>query len=342
MRDTIKISLIVPVFNEEEAIPLFYKTVKENSELNRYDIEILFINDGSTDLTESIIEALSVSDKNVISLSFTRNFGKEPALMAGLEHASGDAVIPIDVDLQDPIDVIPEMVDKWQAGADVVLAKRVDRTSDSVLKRNTAEMFYKIHNRISDLKIQENVGDFRLLSRDTVEHIKQLPERNLFMKGILSWVGGKVEIVEYTRNERAAGISKFNGWKLWNFAIEGITSFSTLPLRVWSYIGFFISFMSLCYGSWIILDKFINDNPVPGFPTLIVAIVFLGGIQLIGIGIIGEYVGRLYIETKQRPRYLLKKRESSKEQKQKKGNLKSVDFSSSTQSNKASQKVNRP
>ncbi|BDU36793.1 CPS-53 (KpLE1) prophage; bactoprenol glucosyl transferase [Vibrio nigripulchritudo ATCC 27043] len=336
MKDNIKISLIVPVFNEEEAIPLFYKTVKENKELNKYDIEILFINDGSTDLTESIIEALAVSDNSVIPLSFTRNFGKEPALMAGLEHATGDAVIPIDVDLQDPIDVIPEMVEKWRNGADVVLAKRVDRTTDSVLKRNTAEWFYKVHNRISELQIQENVGDFRLLSRDTVEHIKLLPERNLFMKGILSWVGGNVEIVEYTRQERSAGDSKFNGWKLWNFAIEGITSFSTLPLRVWSYIGFVISFMSLLYGGWIILDKFINENPVPGFPTLIVAIVFLGGIQLIGIGIIGEYVGRVYIESKQRPRYLLKTQQTlATPTQQAPVNVKEVDFSSDKK-NKAS------
>lgn len=336
MKDNIKISLIVPVFNEEEAIPLFYKTVKENKELNKYDIEILFINDGSTDLTESIIEALAVSDNSVIPLSFTRNFGKEPALMAGLEHATGDAVIPIDVDLQDPIDVIPEMVEKWRNGADVVLAKRVDRTTDSVLKRNTAEWFYKVHNRISELQIQENVGDFRLLSRDTVEHIKLLPERNLFMKGILSWVGGNVEIVEYTRQERSAGDSKFNGWKLWNFAIEGITSFSTLPLRVWSYIGFVISFMSLLYGGWIILDKFINENPVPGFPTLIVAIVFLGGIQLIGIGIIGEYVGRVYIESKQRPRYLLKTQQTQATPTQQAPvNVKEVDFSSDKK-NKAS------
>ncbi|MBD1555730.1 glycosyltransferase family 2 protein [Vibrio sp. S9_S30] len=302
-----KISLVVPVFNEQEAIPVFYKTVKENKELSKYKIEILFINDGSTDLTESIIDAIALSDRDIIALNFTRNFGKESALMAGLEHATGDAVVPIDVDLQDPIEVIPEMIDKWLNGADVVLGKRVDRAADGILKRSTAEWFYKVHNNISDLQIQENVGDFRLLSRDTVEHIKQLPERNLFMKGILSWVGGNVEVVEYIRQERSVGDTKFNGWKLWNFAIEGITSFSTLPLRVWSYIGFVISLLSLFYGGWIILDKFINENPVPGFPTLIVAIVFLGGIQLIGIGIVGEYVGRVYIESKQRPRYLLKK-----------------------------------
>ncbi|ENG7289750.1 glycosyltransferase family 2 protein, partial [Shigella flexneri] len=173
----------------------------------------------------------------VVPLSFTRNFGKEPALFAGLDHASGDAVIPIDVDLQDPIEVIPHLIEKWQAGADMVLAKRSDRSTDGRLKRKTAEWFYKLHNKISTPKIEENVGDFRLMSREVVENIKLLPERNLFMKGILSWVGGQTDVVEYVRAERVAGISKFNGWKLWNLALEGITSFSTFPLRVWTYIG---------------------------------------------------------------------------------------------------------
>ncbi|MGO2156134.1 MAG: glycosyltransferase family 2 protein, partial [Serratia proteamaculans] len=211
-----KISLIVPVFNEEDTIPIFYKSVREHSELQKYEIEIIFINDGSTDNTEWIIHDLEKSDKNVTILSFTRNFGKEPALFAGLEHATGHAVIPIDVDLQDPIEVIPKLIEKWKDGADVVLAKRVDRSTDGHLKRKSAECFYKLHNKISSSKIEENVGDFRLLSRETVDNIKLLQERNLFMKGILSWVGGKTEIVEYTRSERSAGCTKFNGWKLWN------------------------------------------------------------------------------------------------------------------------------
>ncbi len=301
-----KISLIVPVFNEEEAIPIFYKTVRENEELKKYDIEILFINDGSKDSTENIINALAVSDKLVIPLSFTRNFGKEPALFAGLDHATGDAVIPIDVDLQDPIEVIPQLIEKWQQGADVVLAKRTDRSTDRWLKRKTAEWFYKLHNKISIPKIEENVGDFRLMSRYTVENIKELPERNLFMKGILSWVGGNVEVVEYTRAERSAGESKFNGWKLWNLALEGITSFSTFPLRMWTYIGLFVAAISFIYGGWMIIDKLLWGNPVPGYPSLLVSILFLGGVQLIGIGVLGEYIGRIYTESKQRPRYLLK------------------------------------
>lgn len=185
-----KISLVVPVYNEEEAIPIFYKSVREHPILNQYDIEIVFINDGSKDSTENIINALAIADPLVIPLNFTRNFGKEPALFAGLEYATGEAVIPIDVDLQDPIDVIPQLIDKWQQGADIVLAKRANRTSDTWLKRKTAEWFYKLHNKISAPEIEENVGDFRLISRQSVEYIKLLPERNLFMKGILSWVGG--------------------------------------------------------------------------------------------------------------------------------------------------------
>ncbi|MGK5615465.1 glycosyltransferase family 2 protein, partial [Proteus mirabilis] len=199
-----KISLVVPVFNEEEAIPIFYKTVRENEELKKYDVEIIFINDGSKDSTENIINALSLADEQVVALSFTRNFGKEPALLAGLDHATGEAIIPIDVDLQDPIEVIPQLIEKWKQGADVVLAKRTDRSTDGWLKRKTAEWFYKLHNKISTPKIEENVGDFRLMSRETVENIKLLPERNLFMKGVLSWVGGKVDIVEYSRAERSA------------------------------------------------------------------------------------------------------------------------------------------
>lgn len=302
-----KISLVVPVFNEEEAIPLFYKSVREYKEFADKDIEIVFVNDGSSDKTENIITALSLADEKIKVINFTRNFGKEPALFAGLEASSGDVIIPIDVDLQDPIDVIPLLLNKWENGADVVLAKRIDRQCDGRIKRKTAEWFYRIHNQISKPAIEENVGDFRLMSREVVDNIKLLPERNLFMKGILSWVGGKVDIVEYSRAQRVAGSSKFNGWKLWNLAIEGITSFSTFPLRVWAYIGFFVATLSFIYGAWMILDKLIWGNPVPGYSSIIVSILFLGGVQLIGIGVLGEYVGRIYVETKRRPRYIVKK-----------------------------------
>ena len=308
-----KISLVVPVFNEEEAIPIFYKTVRGFEALEPYTVELVFINDGSKDATETIINTLALSDPLVVPLSFTRNFGKEPALFAGLEHATGEAIIPIDVDLQDPVEVIPHLITKWQAGADMVLAKRSDRSTDGRMKRKSAEWFYKLHNKISYPQIEENVGDFRLMSREVVENIKLLSERNLFMKGILSWVGGNTDIVEYIRADRVAGKSKFNGWKLWNLALDGITSFSTFPLRIWTYIGLSVSLLSFFYAIWMVIDKLLWGNPVPGYPSLMTAILFLGGIQLIGIGILGEYMGRVYTEVKKRPRYLIKNRKRNLE-----------------------------
>nr|WP_315080065.1 glycosyltransferase family 2 protein [uncultured Kosakonia sp.] len=308
-----KISLVVPVFNEEEAIPIFYKTVRGFEALEPYTVELVFINDGSKDATETIINTLALSDPLVVPLSFTRNFGKEPALFAGLEHATGEAIIPIDVDLQDPVEVIPHLITKWQAGADMVLAKRSDRSTDGRMKRKSAEWFYKLHNKISYPQIEENVGDFRLMSREVVENIKLLSERNLFMKGILSWVGGNTDIVEYIRADRVAGKSKFNGWKLWNLALDGITSFSTFPLRIWTYIGLSVSLISFFYAIWMVIDKLLWGNPVPGYPSLMTAILFLGGIQLIGIGILGEYMGRVYTEVKERPRYLIKNRKRTLE-----------------------------
>ena len=301
-----KISLVVPVYNEEESIKLFCDNVFRI--LESYDVEIVFVNDGSTDSTESILQEYARDYENIKEISFTRNFGKEPALFAGIEKATGDAVIPIDVDLQDPITLIPKMIEEWQKGADVVLAKRNDRHSDSHFKRKTAEWFYRLHNKISKPKIEENVGDFRLMSREVVDNVLKLEERNLFMKGILSWVGGKTVILEYTRAERYAGKTKFNGWKLWNLALEGITSFSTFPLRVWTYIGFFVAAISFMYGVWMVIDKLIWGNPVAGYPSILVSILFLGGVQLIGIGVLGEYIGRIYIEVKQRPRYIINKR----------------------------------
>ncbi|MGK3114143.1 glycosyltransferase family 2 protein [Candidatus Pantoea formicae] len=303
-----KFSLIVPVLNEEEAIPLFYQAVREFASFQTHQVELVFINDGSIDGTEAILNKIEADDELVKHISFTRNFGKEPALFAGLEAATGDAVIPIDVDLQDPIEVIPEMLEKWQQGADIVLAKRVDRSTDSHLKRKTAEWFYKLHNKISSPKIEENVGDFRLMSREVVENIKLLQERNLFMKGVLSWVGGKTAVVEYTRADRVAGTTKFNGWKLWNLALEGITSFSTFPLRIWTYIGLFVAALSFFYGAWMVVDTLFWGNPVKGYPSIMVSMLFLGGVQLIGIGVLGEYIGRIYIESKGRPRYIKSKK----------------------------------
>ena len=301
-----KISLIVPVFNEEDAIPVFYKKTRSYDSLSSFEVELVFINDGSSDKTEEILNTLSMKDPLLKVLHFSRNFGKEPALFAGLEHATGDVIIPIDVDLQDPIEIIPQLIEKYNEGYDVVLAKRADRTSDTLLKRKTALWFYKFHNKISKPKIEENVGDFRLMSRKVVEAIKTLPEKNLFMKGILSWVGFDTAIVEYTREERVAGATKFNGWKLWNLALEGLTSFSSMPLKLWTYIGACIAGISFVYAFFLIIDKVFFGNPDPGYPSLMSAILFLGGVQLIGIGVLGEYIGRIYIESKNRPKYILK------------------------------------
>ncbi|MDK4689032.1 glycosyltransferase family 2 protein [Kingella negevensis] len=302
-----KISLIIPVWNEAETIPIFYQTVREYTPLQDYEVELVFCNDGSRDETEQILNDLAAQDTLVNVLHFTRNFGKEAALFAGLEHATGDALIPIDVDLQDPIEVIPQMIEKWRAGADIVLAKRIDRSQDSPMKRLSATAFYKAHNYMSNTHIEENVGDFRLISREIADSIISLPERNLFMKGILSWASNNIAIVEYSRPARVAGETKFNGWKLWNLALEGITSFSTVPLRVWTYIGGILAGTSFLYGLFIIVRTLFFGNDVKGYPSLLVSILFLGGIQLISIGVLGEYIGRIYIETKQRPRYVLKK-----------------------------------
>lgn len=301
-----RLSLVVPLFNEEQAVQLFYRSVRGQPALAAYTVEILLINDGSTDRTAEYAKALALSDRDVVLINFSRNFGKEAALFAGLEYASGDAVIPMDVDLQDPIEVVPQLLAEWQKGADVVLAKRRNRSSDGYLKRHSASMFYHLLNRIAYTHIEENVGDFRLMDRKVVDVIKALPEQQLFMKGVLSWAGFTVAIVEYDRAPRAVGQSKFNAWKLWNLAMDGITSFSTLPLRLWSYIGGCISLLALVYAGWLVLDKWLFGNPVPGYPSLMTAILFLGGVQLIGIGILGEYVGRIYMEAKHRPRYVVK------------------------------------
>ena len=301
-----RLSLVVPLFNEEQAVQLFYRTVRQQPALAAYTVEILLINDGSTDRTAEYAKALALSDRDVVLINFSRNFGKEAALFAGLEYASGDAVIPMDVDLQDPIEVVPQLLAEWQKGADVVLAKRRNRSSDGYLKRHSASMFYHLLNRIAYTHIEENVGDFRLMDRKVVDVIKALPEQQLFMKGVLSWAGFNVAIVEYDRAPRAVGQSKFNAWKLWNLALEGVTSFSTLPLRLWSYIGGGISLLALVYAGYLVVDKVLFGNAVPGYPSLMTAILFLGGVQLIGIGILGEYVGRIYMEAKHRPRYVVK------------------------------------
>lgn len=301
-----KISLVVPVFNEAEAVPLFYREIASARFFDHFDLEIVFIDDGSTDGTSGVIAALPASAFEVALIAFSRNFGKEAALSAGVKYATGDAVIPMDVDLQDPIDVIPKLIEQWERGFEVVLAKRADRSSDSTMKRTMANAFYRLHNKIANLKIEENVGDFRLMDRVVVNAVNDLPENCRFMKGLFAWVGFRQTCVEYVRPPRSAGKTKFNGWRLWNFALEGVTSFSTVPLRVWTYLGGLIALISFFYGVYMILAKLVLGNPVPGYPSLMVTMLFLGGVQLIGIGVLGEYIGRTYIESKRRPLHIVR------------------------------------
>ena len=301
------LTLVVPVFNEQDSIKIFLDCINHTFKKNfSFNLEILFVNDGSTDLTLDNLKKAQIFDSRIVIIDLSRNFGKESALTAGLEFSSGDAAIPIDIDLQDPPDLIPEMIKKWNAGFDVVIAKRIDRTLDSWAKRNSSLWFYRIYNKIAQTKIPENVGDFRLMDRSVVDAVKLMPESNRFMKGIFSWVGFKTTYVEYSRPNRVAGSSKFSGWKLWNFAIEGITSFSIEPLRVWTYFGFFISFISFLFAIYIVIKTLLFGVETPGYASLAVLIIFLGGIQLIGIGVIGEYIGRTYIESKQRPNFIVR------------------------------------
>ena len=307
------VSIVTPFYNEGEGVKHFYQVMGETMEkLPDFDFEIVCIDDGSRDNTLEQLIAISNSDPRVTVLEFSRNFGKEPAMTAGIDAASGDCVIPIDADLQDPPALIADMLKKWQEGAEVVLAKRVDRSSDSYAKRTSALMFYRLHNALSHLQIPENVGDYRLMDRVVVDALKQLPERQRFMKGLFAWVGFKTDIVEYSREARLTGESKFSGWKLWNFAIEGITSFSLAPLKIWIYIGSFGALFAFIYASFIVIRTLIFGIDLPGYASLLVVTLFFASLQLISLGVIGEYIGRIYFESKQRPLYLIRKKYSSK------------------------------
>jgi polyisoprenyl-phosphate glycosyltransferase len=303
------LSLVVPFYNEEEMIAAFFGAVIPVLEaIDGTPFEIVCVNDGSRDDTLGMLIAMSKRDSRVRVIDLTRNFGKEAALSAGLDEAHGTIVIPFDADLQDPPKIIPQLVDKWREGYDVVVAKRVNRLTDSYLKRQTAAIFYRIHNAVCDTKIPENVGDFRLITREVVDALKLLPESRRFMKGLFAWVGYRTAAVEYVREPRLAGRSKFSGWKLWNFALEGFTSFSTLPLRVWTYVGSFVALGAILYASFLIVRTLIQGVAVPGYASLISAVLLLGGVKLIGIGVLGEYIGRIYYESKKRPIYLIRSR----------------------------------
>ncbi len=302
------LSIVVPVKNEEAAIVPFVQrvsTILDEIAINE-SWEILFVDDGSTDATLAAIAAAHGHDRRVRALSLSRNFGKEAALSAGLDHARGRAVVPMDVDMQDPPEVLPEMVAKWLQGYEMVFGVRRSRQEDSFAKRLTAGLFYRAHNLVSQDKIPENAGDFRLLDRKVVEVIRKLPERNRFMKGLFAWAGFKQAAVEYDRVERETGKSKFNYWKLWTLALDGITSASTVPLRIWSYVGAMVALFALGYAGFLALDTMIFGNEVPGYASIMVSVLFLGGVQLISLGVLGEYVGRILTETKQRPLYVVR------------------------------------
>jgi glycosyltransferase involved in cell wall biosynthesis len=304
------LSIVVPVKDEEQAIAPFIARVREVlggvPDLAGGQFEILFIDDGSSDGTLEAIRLAHTNDVRVRAISFSRNFGKEAALTAGIEHARGAAVVPMDVDLQDPPEVLPEMIAKWRGGFEIVYGVRNDRASDSLPKRLTADLYYRAHNWLSNDKIPEHAGDFRLLDRKVIDAIMRMPERNRFMKALFAWAGFRQTSVAYSRAPRATGTTKFRYWQLWTFALDGITSSSTVPLRVWSYVGGLVALFALAYAMFIAVRTLVFGIDVPGYASLMVSVLFLGGLQLLSLGVLGEYVGRILIETKGRPLYVIR------------------------------------
>jgi len=301
------VSVIVPVYNEEAVLAEFYWRISQVfSGIPEYCWELLFVNDGSHDGSQTLIEQLAETDPQVGMINLSRNFGKEIAMTAGLDHARGDAVIIIDADLQDPPELIKDLLLEWQNGFDTVYARRTHRDGESWLKRATASTFYRLMDQLSGrVRIPRDTGDFRLMSRRAVDALLQLREQHRFMKGLFIWVGFPSKAVDYQRDPRAAGKTKFNYFKLWNFALEGITSFTLVPLKMATYLGLGTAFLAMIFGLWFIAKTLLWGESVQGFPTMIVTILFLGGVQLFFIGILGEYLGRIFDETKQRPLYFV-------------------------------------
>ncbi len=300
--------VVVPAFNEAEGLATFHGRLAAVLDTLLLDCRVIYVDDGSRDATWAVMSALAESDVRVQAIRLSRNFGKELALTAGLDASDADAVIVIDADLQDPPELIPQFIERWQQGFDVVFGTRVVRDGESWLKRTTAAGFYRVMGRLSSTPIPENAGDYRLLSRVAVDALRGVRERHRFMKGLFAWVGFRQCALPFHRDARAAGRSKFNYWKLWNFALEGITSFSTVPLRMATYIGLGTAVVAFAFGSWIMLKTLLWGDPVAGYPSLMSVMLFLGGVQLMALGVIGEYLGRLFDEVKQRPLYLIEAR----------------------------------
>jgi len=301
------LSVIVPAYNEEEVLLEFHRRLSDVMNSLSKTWEVIYVNDGSGDSTLALLEGLVKADPHVGFIDLSRNFGKEIAMTAGLDHAFGDAVIVIDADLQDPPELIRDFVREWQqSGVDVVYGKRRTRAGESAIKRLTAHFFYRVIQKVSRVQIPEDTGDFRLMSHRAVAALRQLRETHRFMKGLFAWIGFPQKAILYDRDPRFAGTTKFNYWKLWNFAVEGITSFTTAPLKIATYLGLAIATYAFAYGAWAIYKTIVFGEAVRGYPTLIVVVLFLGGAQLAFIGVLGEYLGRLFDESKARPLYLIK------------------------------------
>ena len=308
----VELSLVVPVKDEEKAIAPFLARVVAVLEAIEDPVaksfEILFVDDGSSDTTLELVRQAHARDPRIRCISLSRNFGKEAALSAGIDLARGKSVVPLDVDLQDPPEALPSMIAKWRDGYDVVYGVRDNRETDSFPKRLTADLYYRAHNWLSTDKIPEHAGDFRLLDRRVVDVIRRMPERNRFMKGLFAWAGFRQAAVSYHREERMIGTTKYNYWKLWTLAIDGITSASTVPLRIWSYLGATVALGALGYAIFIIVRTLTSGIEVPGYASMMVAVLFLGGLQLLSLGVLGEYVGRILTETKGRPLYVIREK----------------------------------
>jgi glycosyltransferase involved in cell wall biosynthesis len=299
-------SVVAPAYNEAEVLRAFHARLAATMQsLGAW--EVIYVDDGSRDATLQVMQELAELDPHVGVLALSRNFGKEIATTAGLDHARGEAVIVIDTDLQDPPEVIPDLVAAWRSGFDMVYASRRVREGETWLKRNTAGAFYRLMARVGPVELPPNTGDFRLMSRRVVQAVTALREQHRFMKGLFSWVGFPTTGIFYDRAPRHAGRTKWNYWKLWNLALEGITSFTVMPLKVATYLGLIVAAFALIFGGVIVLDTLFMGNPVPGYPSLMAVVLFLGGVQLMTLGVIGEYLGRVFNETKQRPLYFVER-----------------------------------
>ena len=299
------LSIIVPAYNEAEVLEELHRRLTAVIDGLGVTAEVIYVNDGSRDATLDILYRLRGADPRVAVLNLSRNFGKEIAMTAGLDHSRGEATVIIDADLQDPPELIPELMARWNQGYDVVYATRLSRDGESALKKLSARYFYRVIRGMSPIEIPKDTGDFRLLSRRAVDALCRLREQHRFMKGLFAWIGYRQTAVTYHRDRRSAGVTKWNYHKLWGFAIEGITSFSTAPLKVASYVGLITAMTAFLYASWIIYKTLRFGDPVAGYPSLMVAVLFLGGVQLAAIGVLGEYLGRMFNETKGRPLYLV-------------------------------------